>query len=308
MEPITREEQFMAAAAQGKTDLTPITRQENFLRKIAEAVGGGGSGGMGGADWNAAEGEPGHVLNRTHFVESTPSITYEWDGDLTGKEFIVWDESNGSVKGLVKLSDNYLTMEQLDGAALTVKTPEGDETLTVSTEMMMDISGWMGVPGVAVADYVLSLSDSATNGTEQITRGLWVLYSTATDGVFYAKSIKTMAKETIHKLDKKYLPDDIGGNSDIVVVKITTTDGENYVADMSSTEIAAEMQSGKMVFAIIDNGAITQAAQCRVADASNAIFSAVTALDDTLSSLMVGVHADKSAAVRNDTYTLTPAT
>ena len=26
-------------------------------------------GGMGGADWNAAEGEAGHVLNRTHWVE-----------------------------------------------------------------------------------------------------------------------------------------------------------------------------------------------------------------------------------------------
>lgn len=34
-------------------------------KKAAESAGGG----MGGADWNANEGEPGHVLNRTHWVE-----------------------------------------------------------------------------------------------------------------------------------------------------------------------------------------------------------------------------------------------
>lgn len=40
-----------------------------------EAPGGGsGGGGMGGADWNASEGEPGHVLNRTHYKKITPTV------------------------------------------------------------------------------------------------------------------------------------------------------------------------------------------------------------------------------------------
>lgn len=36
-------------------------------------------GGMGGADWNAAEGEPGHVLNRTHWVEENGVLLEETD-------------------------------------------------------------------------------------------------------------------------------------------------------------------------------------------------------------------------------------
>lgn len=58
LEPITRQEQIIA----GK-DLEPITRMEKFLKQY------GGGGGSAPADWNAAEGEPGHVLNRTHWVE-----------------------------------------------------------------------------------------------------------------------------------------------------------------------------------------------------------------------------------------------
>lgn len=61
LKPITQQEQIIA----GK-DLQPITRMEKFLKEY------GGSGGSGGAqpDWNAAEGEPGHILNRP-FGEST---------------------------------------------------------------------------------------------------------------------------------------------------------------------------------------------------------------------------------------------
>lgn len=60
LEPITRQEQIIA----GK-DLEPITRMEKFLKEY----GGGGDGNHAPADWNAKAGEPGHVLNRTHWVE-----------------------------------------------------------------------------------------------------------------------------------------------------------------------------------------------------------------------------------------------
>lgn len=59
LEPITRQEQIIA----GK-DLEPITRMEKFLKEY-----GGGGGNSAPADWNAEEGEPGHVLNRTHYAE-----------------------------------------------------------------------------------------------------------------------------------------------------------------------------------------------------------------------------------------------
>lgn len=49
LEPITREEKFMAmAAGESVGKLTPITRQEMFLKQIADSAGGGGGGGTGG--------------------------------------------------------------------------------------------------------------------------------------------------------------------------------------------------------------------------------------------------------------------
>ena len=77
LEPITRQEKIIAGQ-----DLTPITRMEKFLKEF------GGSGGGGAQpDWNAAEGEPGHILNRP-FGESTEVLFDQWvelvdaDGDV----------------------------------------------------------------------------------------------------------------------------------------------------------------------------------------------------------------------------------
>lgn len=61
LEPITRQEQIIA----GK-DLEPITRTEMFLKQY----GGSSDGSGGGADWNATEGQPGYVKNRTHWAET----------------------------------------------------------------------------------------------------------------------------------------------------------------------------------------------------------------------------------------------
>lgn len=309
MEPITREEQFMAAAAQGKTDLTPITRQENFLRKIAEAVGGSGSGGMGGADWNASEGEPGHVLNRTHWSEKSLTDTAEWDGDLTGRESVVFSSDGTHTLRWVKLSDTYLTMEQLDGAVITFTTPSEDNTFTVSAEMMKDASEDFGVPCVSVSEYVVSLSDSATFlGFAQLTRGLWAIHSASDEATAYISSIKTvnsvLVSETVHKLDKKFLPDDIGGGSDIVVVKITSTDGENYVADMSASEIMAEVQSGKIVCASVMGSILNPISYSGGA----VLFSALTVSEGLLVHMEISVNEDKTIERIVNTYTITPAT
>lgn len=48
-----------------KTSETNAAKSAEEAKKAAENAGGG----MGGADWNAAEGDPGHVLNRTHWVD-----------------------------------------------------------------------------------------------------------------------------------------------------------------------------------------------------------------------------------------------
>lgn len=69
LNPVTREEMFLAkAAGQDTPELKPITRVERFLQNLIDhvkTIGTGGSGGGGATpDWNAAEGEPGHILNR----------------------------------------------------------------------------------------------------------------------------------------------------------------------------------------------------------------------------------------------------
>lgn len=66
LEPITRKEYFLAKAAGMDVETPePITREEMFLSMIS----GGGTGGSGGADWNASEGEPGYVKNRPFWRE-----------------------------------------------------------------------------------------------------------------------------------------------------------------------------------------------------------------------------------------------
>lgn len=67
LEPITRKEYFLAKAAGMDVETPePITREEMFLSMIS----GGGTGGSGGADWNAKEGEPGYVKNRPFWKET----------------------------------------------------------------------------------------------------------------------------------------------------------------------------------------------------------------------------------------------
>lgn len=59
----TRKVQLLRrAAGNDKSRMVAITREEKALRAFLENAGG--------ADWNAAEGEPGHVANRTHYEES----------------------------------------------------------------------------------------------------------------------------------------------------------------------------------------------------------------------------------------------
>lgn len=71
LEPITRKEYFLAKAAGMDVETPePITREEMFLSMIS----GGGTGGSGSADWNASEGEPGYVKNRTHYIKKIPIV------------------------------------------------------------------------------------------------------------------------------------------------------------------------------------------------------------------------------------------
>ncbi len=102
-----------AAAKTSETDAEQATRdavsaknravvaEQNAAKSAEEAKKIANMGGMGGADWNAAEGEPGYVLNRTHWVEVASNVelplVMQWgdmDGDGTN-DMVVFTEPIG---------------------------------------------------------------------------------------------------------------------------------------------------------------------------------------------------------------------
>jgi hypothetical protein len=73
MEPITREEVFMKAAANGEVTPEPITRTELFLKKIADNVKGGGV-----TSWN-------DLTDKPFGEETVGGDTLTWDGNTEGR-------------------------------------------------------------------------------------------------------------------------------------------------------------------------------------------------------------------------------
>ena len=110
LEPITREEKFMAmAAGEDVGKLTPITRQEMFLKQIADSAGGGGGGGTGG------EGGTVSISYEQVFDHNYPfnfngfSVTGEQAQKLADANEIYMYADFGSVygKGNVRVSVNF---------------------------------------------------------------------------------------------------------------------------------------------------------------------------------------------------------
>ena len=106
MVPHTRVEMFLAKAA-GQDVKTPVpeTREEMYLNEIANQHGGGGGGAsVAQSDWNANEGEPGHILNRPFYSEHKTvtlldTITLTANGSFGGLEGV------GLLPELLDISD-----------------------------------------------------------------------------------------------------------------------------------------------------------------------------------------------------------
>lgn len=62
-------------------------------------------------DWNASEDQPGHILNRTHYVEQTV-INPVYNGDPIGKEIVQLDPQIQ----YIKMSDNPIVDESYIGS------------------------------------------------------------------------------------------------------------------------------------------------------------------------------------------------
>lgn len=152
--------------------------------------GGTGSGGTGGAqpDWNAAEGEPGHVLNRTHWTEIGEILLPESNPVLTSMYDMTFYALPNYVP--IELGGKYtVNWNGVDFDCYAANAPEG--MLPVPALTMEPEGGGSQPFGIACI---------AEEYASQLGAGVAVIpYDGSTN---IAVSIKT--RDIVHKLDAKY--------------------------------------------------------------------------------------------------------
>lgn len=207
MEVITREEQFMAAAAGQAVELPePITRREKFLKAIAER-GGGAQPDMAQNDPT----QPDYVKNRTHyeteedvFILPEELYTFEYSSNpvYTWMHACFAESSNGLVAG-----ETYSVVwdgVRYDNLVCVAHEEEG----------FTYIGGVMEADGLRGYDFAVFCDGN----------GSFELYTASTET---SHSVCVMERKTVvHKLDEKYLPDSVENHTYWFA---GYRDGEEYV-------------------------------------------------------------------------------
>lgn len=153
---------------------------------IVESGGGGG----GNADWNAAEGEPGHVLNRTHYVETgavqfVPDIagTPNENGSFALQTPCTYFPNNGDIFTVTYNGNDYDCVAEVQGLyGITVVTlaAKNEDAVEVVFVCLTDAAG-AAVVGSAGE---VTVKDGATSVTMSIKHH----------------------KDVYHKLDRQFIP------------------------------------------------------------------------------------------------------
>lgn len=147
----------------------------------------GSGGGMGSADWNAAEGEPGHVLNRTHWVELTPvGGLPETTVDTSEGQGIINTQADVPVGGIYTVTYNGVAYE------CEAQDTGGMALLGDGTTMGLLSNG---EPFLLM---VLSAEEAAESGMSGVVMPL--------DGSTSATIKVEGYKKTVHKIDDEFLP------------------------------------------------------------------------------------------------------
>ena len=222
MEPITREETYLAkAAGQNVKTPEPITRVEHFLKNLIDHISqigsGGGGGGSGSAesvqsDWN--QNDPAasdYVKNRTHYEEGS-GATIEWDGNTEGHEYI---EIPGAGFGLCKVSDAIPTKEDVAGTVMRIYTDDGEILDTVLSEddgTIMEASD--NVIVLCNLLYVIPSDNITFNGLVFPSAGCYAMH-VPSSGRFVSL---TYGSTTIKTLDEKFIPDTIARVKDVTTM------------------------------------------------------------------------------------------
>lgn len=194
----------------------------------------------GGADWNASEGEPGHVLNRTHWVEGgRVEIFPETVLDMTAGETVLPDNIG------LEAGKEYTVL--WNGISYTCTAVAAEEE-----GMPMVVMGNLtGDPSTGEPFYMLEVPADMVEAV-----GFAVMVAC------WSSSMIPMAiytdGEVVHKLDPKFLPDGVG-ESPIMVVSFKNHNLETGEIFMSHTasEIGQAIMDGKIVFMGMEGGTFT---------------------------------------------------
>lgn len=219
MKPITRKEKIIAGE-----NIPPITREEMFLNKYG---GGGGSTVQSDLAQNDPT-KPDYVKNRTHWVETTPIIEQQ-----TIEGFAVMEDSIDVVLYMVQnpfvftptVGQKYIV--HWDGDEYSVDAKELDGMLYIGNENYVNKILGGDIPFAIIFD------------------GSDVFVATESTAASHTICIRS---EVVHKLDKKYLPDDVGGD---VVYFFAKRDSPYVYLDFNNELIS----SREDVIDAIDRGA-----------------------------------------------------
>ena len=196
----------------------------NKVMAMLKALSGGNSGGSGApSDWNASEGEPGHVLNRTHYEEGSLTDTLTFDGNPEGKEII--DMGTGFL--LLKLSDTGVESSELIGGMVTALYDNGEiEQVAISERSITDMAQFIGSPAYSVSPALYVILEDATGNGMTLPKGIYNMYA---PDEFYAIEVKApsavFGEVTIKTLDPKFLPSSLQFGETVVGGDTLTWDG-----------------------------------------------------------------------------------
>lgn len=192
-----------------------------------------GSGGGAQPDMNAAPGEPGHILHRTHWKEEVPAI---FDGDLTGREVFSFAEG----MSLFKMSDSVLSQDELVGRTITevIEVEDGvyEEVQTVLSveEDIFDFTS-EGMPVVVASGELLVLSVLEDTSFEGIPLKKGIYYSVVeVDGraLSYTKSLSGLTTIRYEKIPDEYI-----GTKTTKFVRVVAQEDGTYSVDITKSKL-----------------------------------------------------------------------
>lgn len=156
-------------------------------------------------DWNAAEGEPGHILNRPFYTETTPDIVFTADDIANAIERIELPDSDGMA--LVKVSDKLFTADELNSMSATCCYGETD-VMTDNKPLIAEMEGGKVIMfeslQLAVGAAVERDTDLDFGGNLVFSPGFWI-YDYPEESGLKILSVTIPGSESVKKIDSKYL-------------------------------------------------------------------------------------------------------